>query len=144
MDIEALMEKPYCIIDILPKQVPANSEGQYFRVEHYYRQRYALLYRKFVDVLLKLNCYYDISVSSDGEKWEANPEPKKMKSYVEKCMLKEHRDSTLLVSLNVGEVLITLQRDDTYMTLYNPTEDVLDIVRVLASSEGLFVWNKRD
>lgn len=32
-NIDDLLRKPYWIIDILPKQVPSNSEGQYFAIE---------------------------------------------------------------------------------------------------------------
>ena len=31
--IDSLLDKPYWLIDILPKQVPAGSAGQYFKVE---------------------------------------------------------------------------------------------------------------
>ncbi len=31
--IDALLEKPYRIIDILPRQVPADSPGRYFALE---------------------------------------------------------------------------------------------------------------
>ena len=30
--------------------------------------------------------------------------------------------------------------DDTYMTVYNPSPDLLDMLRALAGAEGLFVW----
>ena len=33
MNLDEIMEKPYWIIDILPKQVPGNSPGQYFKIE---------------------------------------------------------------------------------------------------------------
>ena len=33
--IEELLNTPYWIIDILPKQVPAGGAGQYFAVEKY-------------------------------------------------------------------------------------------------------------
>ena len=36
MTIDELLETPYWIIDILPKQVPMDSPGQYFAVEEYY------------------------------------------------------------------------------------------------------------
>lgn len=35
-NIDDLLQKPYWIIDILPKQVPADSSGQYFAVEKYF------------------------------------------------------------------------------------------------------------
>ena len=36
MTIEEYLNKPYWVIDILPKQVPADSKGQYFKIEKYF------------------------------------------------------------------------------------------------------------
>ena len=55
--IEHIQEKPYWLIDVLPYQVPADSAGQYFKVEEYLLAHMDSLGRKFLDVLLKLNCY---------------------------------------------------------------------------------------
>ena len=34
--IQNLLSKPYWLIDVLPKQVPAGSAGQYFKAERYF------------------------------------------------------------------------------------------------------------
>ena len=55
--IDALLEAPYRIIDILPERVNANSPGNYFAVERYYRtepQRSAVAQKK-INLVLKLN-----------------------------------------------------------------------------------------
>ena len=33
--IDKLLKKQYYVIDVLPKQVPNNSKGQFFEVEEY-------------------------------------------------------------------------------------------------------------
>ena len=143
MRIEALLEKPYWIVDILPKQVPENSEGQYFKVEQYYLRRLSLLCRKYVDMLLKLNCYFDINVSHDGERWVSNPEPESFVQWIGACLSETPTESSLFVTLLSGEVLLVLERDNTSMTVYNPTEDVLGVICQLAASEGQFVWQPK-
>ena len=40
----------------------------------------------------------------------------------------------------IGDTLIQYSRDDTHMTVYNPTEKLLELLQILAQSEGLFVW----
>ncbi len=73
-----LLEGPYRIVDILPEQVSANAGGQYFAVERYYLQpeRIQALRRRYAEILLRLNCYYDIAVSFDScASWERNPDP---------------------------------------------------------------------
>ena len=43
MMIEEYLEKPYWVIDILPKQVPADSRGQYFEIEEYYLEHHMII-----------------------------------------------------------------------------------------------------
>jgi L-rhamnose mutarotase len=67
MSIEELLEQPYYIMDILPMQVPTDSGRQYFKVEQYYLNHVERLSCQYADVLLKLNCYYDLVFSYDAE-----------------------------------------------------------------------------
>ncbi|MCR5310024.1 MAG: hypothetical protein K6E32_01250 [Lachnospiraceae bacterium] len=69
-----MLEKPYWILDILPKQVPKDSPGQYFAIE---------------DFFLK-------------------------------------------------EQLTEIKKK--HMTVFNPDEELLGLIREISSSEGLFVW----
>lgn len=136
---EWFLEKPYWVIDILPKQVPEHGEGQVFRVEDFFREHPQIddIYRKFTNILLKLNCYLDIAVSTDGEEWKKKPAPKDIGEMVLRCM----SDKTMLYFLMKSEAtMITISSDDTYMTVYHPTEDILALLTSLAASEGLFVW----
>ena len=65
----------YWIIDILPKQVPAGSAGQYFKVEGYFLSLLDEISGKFARILIRLNCYCDLQVSTDGETWILNESP---------------------------------------------------------------------
>ena len=136
---EWFLDKPYWVIDVLPKQVPEGGEGQYFRVEEFFREHPQIddIYRKFTNILLKLNCYFDIDVSADGEEWTKNPAPKFIEEMVRKCM----SDKTMLYFLIKSEVtMITISGGDTYMTVYHPTDEILTLLTPLAALEGLFVW----
>jgi len=139
MTIEEYLERSYWVIDILPKQVPADGKGQYFRIEKFFLEHPQIdnIYRKFTNILLKLNCYEDINVSYDGEDWITNPAPHELEAALLKCMADKQM---LYIILKSADVLITVSGDDTYMTVYNPTEEVLELIRSLACSEGLFVW----
>ncbi len=140
MNIEEYLERPYWVIDIFPKQVPADSSGQYFRVEEYYLEHPQIdaIYRKFTNVLLKLNCYEEIDVSQDGEKWMTNPAPKDIEAMLLKCISNE---SMISVYLKLSDALITISGDDTYMTIFNPSEETIELLGSLATSEGLFIWS---
>lgn len=128
-------------MDILPMQVPADGGGQYFKVEQYYLNDVEHLSCQYADVLLKLNCYYDLAFSHDTELWQQNPEPDKIVQMVKNCISEEPTEACLYVTLAEESMLLTLQRDTTHMTLYNPTDELLKLLCQLASAVGLFVWS---
>ena len=41
----------------------------------------------------------------------------------------------------MDDAMLLSEPDDTYMTLFNPNESLLRLIRVLAGGEGLYVWN---
>ena len=126
MTIEELLEKPYWIIDILPKQVPKDCPGQYFAVEDFYlKEQLSEIKKKHINVILKLNCYMDITIDD-----EMNPAPEQIRD----TML--GRD----VYIMTGDSMILSETDDTHLTLFNPGDELLELIREISSSEGLFVW----
>ena len=129
MTIDQLLEMPYWIVDILPKQVPEDSPGQYFAIEEYYlsEPRFSAVKQKHIDLILKLNCYRDLALDEDGP---VNPPPEQL---AEKL-------SESYVSIMVGGSLIVSEPDSTYLTVYNPDDGLLELIRALSAGEGLYVW----
>ena len=124
--IEELLNKPYWIVDILPKQVPKDSPGQYFTIENYFlKEQLEEIKQKHINVILKLNCYLDLSL--DGE---LNPRPDRIAA----VMMEKY------VYIMVGDSMILSEPDDTHLTIFNPDESLLELVRPIALAEGLFVW----
>ena len=136
--VEQLLEAPYWVIDFLPMQVPQYSAGQFFAVEQYYLEepQHERLCRQFADVLLKLNCYYDLLVNCDGGDEWLYPGPKML----EKCLMESLQNGHLCVLIGDGDALITARGGDTNLTLYNPSPALLELVRQLATAAGLFLW----
>ena len=136
VDIEELLSKPYWIVDILPKQVPVNSGGQYFTIEKYFltSPHVDAIYRKFALVLLKLNCYVDLAVFKvEDESWMENPAPDDL----ERLVLERR---PLLVVLKQSQTMLSITGDDHNMTLYGADEETLQLISSIASAEGLSVW----
>lgn len=141
--IDDYLEMPYWIIDILPRRVSDKDGGRYFKVEEYYLKHpeESQLRQKFCNILLKLNCYYDIRVCQDTESWQKNPEPADLVRMVTMCLSEERTDSCpLYILIPATDTMIGINGDDTYMTLYHPTEELLQLLRSLVTAEGLFLW----
>ena len=128
------------IIDILPKQVPAGAAGQYFKAERYFLSRLDEISRKFARVLIRLNCYYNLQMSTDGESWILNASPGDLARRFEESAASH---SPLSILIGSDDALITFSGDDHYLTLYNPDEELLELVCQCAQAEGLFVWGPK-
>ena len=129
MTIDELLETEYWIIDIFPKQVPADSSGQFFAVERYFLQKeqIAAIKQRHISLILKLNCFRSLSIDEEPE---LNPPPERIAEEMRKrsvCLLTE-------------ESLILSEPDDFSMTLYHPDDELLDLITDLAAGEGLYVW----
>lgn len=135
--VEILMAKPYWLVDLLPKQVPEGSPGQYFRIERFYLSQLGTLCRRFAGFLIRLNCYSDLQVSRDGESWSTNISPEEMILAFEDSASSH---TPLFILAGSSDTLVYFSGDDHNLTLYNPDPDALDLMRQLAASEGLFVW----
>ena len=135
--LDDFFDKEFWVVDFLPKQVPENAGGRFFSVEQYYLEpsRYAVLREQFSDILLKLYCYYDLRLFVDDDtEGIFNPEPELLASHI-----KGNQDNLCLL-IGTSEGLITLGCNDTNMTVYAPSEDLLELIRTLAGAIGLFMW----
>ena len=127
--IDELLQTEYWIIDILPVQVPKDSPGQYFAVERYFLRKPHIraIKQKHINVILKLNCYRDLSLDEEAA---VNPPPEVIAEAVNRRY----------VCILIDESMIVSEPDSTYLTLYNPDEQLLSLVMELTKGEGLFVW----
>jgi hypothetical protein len=137
--VEKLLEEPCLIVDILPEQVPAEHGSRYAAIEGYFlrAERIRPLRRRYAEILLKLNCYGPMAVSFDyGDSWEKDPDPERFAARMENLAGWD----ALQAVFERQNVLMTLDSCDTYMTVYGQDAPLLDRLRRLAESEGLFVW----
>lgn len=135
--IDHFFDKEYWVVGFLPKQVPENAGGRFFSVEEYYLEpsRYTILREQFSEILLKLYCYYDIRLFVDDDtEGVANPDPEQLANHI------KDNQGNLCMLIGASEALITLGRDDTHMTIYAPSKELLELIRMLAEANGLFVW----
>ena len=136
--IEKLLEEPRLVVDFLPRRVEENGGGQFFAVEDYYLSRpgYGKTLRgSFADIILKLNCYFDITVfaGDDGEGTK-NPDPGALASMI------TGNAAHMLIYFESEGAAVTIGTDDTHMTVYGGSGALDEILIPLAGSEGMFVW----
>ena len=139
---QKLLDQPYMVIDILPVQVPADSAGQFAKVEQFMLkdEQPGRIHRSFAEIIMKLNCYFDIAAafctrSDEWSSWKFNPDPDQLIS----LFTDENRIGSILIMIPDEKVLISADRQDVYMTVFNAAGAVLEIIQALTSSEGLFL-----
>ena len=141
--MEQLLERPVYVIDFLPMRVGENGHGQFYEIEDYWygSNLSKEIYRKFLRILLKLNCYYDMDVVRDGNNANRvhNPEPGDFVRWVAGCTMGEQK-GYLNILLNGDAAMILLNGDDLSLSVYGPEETLCNLLGQLAAAEGLFFW----
>ena len=94
------------------------------------------LCRQFAGVVLGLNCYHDLTVNRGGDEWVKNPEPEVLVAWLTEALQHGH----LCALIDDGDSLITASGGDINITLYNPSPALLELVRQLATTAGLHLW----
>lgn len=139
---ERLLEEDYFVIDFLPRQVSAERGRTYFTVERFMASHPQIdeLYHRFALFLVKLSCYYDLTVYNPyAEKWDSMPNPEELVQRVTSCA-GEGRNRYLHIIIPEEDSLLTLDGDDLYMTIYHAGEELLDTLKQLSAGAGLFLW----
>ena len=124
--IDELLERSCFIIDYLPQKVSKTSSGQFFEVEHQLLNgdKHHGISDKFLNVILKLMCYYHVSVWQDNS--IDRPKP---------------HSGTLNVLFPEDNALLVFDWDCLNLSVYHPTENMKTLMEKVALSEGLF-WRE--
>ncbi len=139
--VGSLLDEPCLILDTLPERVPGDAPGQYFAADKYFRapERLAGLYRRFAELMLRLNCYSSMAVSFDGgESWEREPEPESFAARVESL------GGFMRAVFPEEGAMLELDSGDTWMSVWCPEGALLGRIRKLAAASGFFVWNEKE
>ena len=82
---------------------------------------------------MKLRCYYDLKVVMPDGKVVDGISAQALKELVGHKYIQILFDDALLVS----------DPNDMYMSLFNPSKEVLEIVKGITGSEGICLWNNK-
>ena len=135
--VETLLDQPCWVIDILPSQVPADSPGRFSVIEQWWLEssHAAGLRGRFVDVLLRLNCFHDfVAVRDGGDEVAKDPSPKRLTKWI-------MRDKgTVNIILWDEDALVSIPSQSTCMSVHGASPELLEQVRLIANGCGLFAW----
>ena len=139
--IDRLLEKPDYIIDFLPQQVPKDCGGQFFEVENYFLNHFESygMQDRFIRILLKIMCYYPVSVH--WREWIEQPTPGQVVEIMNTIFTKHFGDINMLIMSK--DVLIQFGSDCLNISIYNPDEEMCELLEQIAASEGMF-WRKAE
>ena len=137
--INELLEKECWIIDYLPQTVEKLSDGQFFEVEYFLlnSDKYHEIKNKFVNIILKLMCYFHVSVLWGGLK--DRPKPALIEQAVNEIM--HNHSGTLNVLFPEENALLVFDWDCLNLSVFNPSESMKALSEPIAASEGMF-WRK--
>lgn len=136
--VEDLLQQDCWVLDYLPRQVPADAPGQFFKVETYLLNHYEEygLRARFTAVVLKLMCYHRVSVH--WGQWVDAPSPDLVTEAI-KTILDNH-SGWLNILLPEENALLVFEWDCLNLALYHPSPELLELIGEIARSEGLFLW----
>ena len=139
--VDRLLETPCYIIDFLPQQVSKNCGGQFFKVETYLLNNYERygLRDKFIRILLKVMCYYPVSVHW-GE-WIEQPAPEQIAKIIDTIMESHSGDMNMVFPSK--DALLQFGWDCLNISIYNPDDEMRVLLEQIAVSEGMF-WRKAE
>lgn len=133
---DKLLKKDCYLIDFLPKKVSKNGKGQFFAVESHLlgADKYDLIRVKFSNLILKLMCYYRITMLW-GE-WLEKPTPENVELAISDTV-KKHSQTLDFLFLDES-MLLVFDPDCLNLAIYNPSKKARKLFKQLAWSEGLF------
>lgn len=133
--IEELLENPCYVIDFLPEQLKPSSRGQFFDVKCYLlnSDKHFLLKDKFVNIIIKLMCYYHVSIQLDD--WIDRPSLQILEDAINTIM--NNHSGWLNILLPDENVLVVFEWDSLNLTVYNQSKEIQALMQKIACSEAL-------
>lgn len=134
--VDELLEKECYIIDWLPETVSKNAAAQFLDVEYYLlnSKRHSILKDKFINIILKMMCYYHISILWNG--WIDWPKPEMIENAISEITI--NHSGTLDCLFPEEHTLLVFNWDCLNLSVYNPSETMQRLFEQIAFSEGLF------
>lgn len=135
--VEQLLKEECYVIDFLPRKVSEQFAERFFEVEEYVLQgnEWERIKESFVRLLLKLQCYYTFKFYN--EKWYEKLSIKELADMLNH-VLSSNNGYMNLLSIE-KELLVCIEGATLNLSIYNATEDMLDLLSEMATMERLYI-----
>ncbi len=136
--IEELLDCPYRIADLFPARVSSVFAEQYrLALKHFAASdSLSLIYRGYGEIVLILNCYYDLLVSFDGMCFDQIADAK---PFLEKLSALQAPERFRCL-LPKEKILLDLDPPDTWMCVYGNEPGFDKMFEALCQSRGFFLF----
>lgn len=137
--IDRLLEEPCHLIDLYPVRVPEKSRGEYYAINDWILDKeYEDLAARFFHILLKLNCYCELTLYL-GSHLKKKPSPDLLRKWVFKCFhAKQNKRKYMNIFVDQGRAMLVLDGDSPCLAVYKADEVLQELLKMLAASEGMF------
>jgi len=139
IQLDMLLNMPYYVIDFLPRRVVKSNSDFFFEAEKYFSEGAELKSsaQKFVHIILKTLCYFEFMVYEN--QWLENLECSDLAMRITNIVTNQRE--TLNILLKQQNTLIQITGGVLNITVFHCSKEVEEIMKPLASSEGLFWWS---
>ena len=118
--------------------IPPAALSQFRTIQHHLlnSEKRQEIKNRIVNILLKLLCFFPAFALWDG--WKEQPSPQLIEQAVDTVM--ENHSGSLYLLFWQEESLLVFEWDALSLSLYHPSQQLLDLAQTIARSEGFFLY----
>ena len=140
--LEELLQTPCYSIDFLPQPIPPAALSQFRTIQHHLlnSEKRQEIKNRIVNILLKLLCFLTAITLWDG--WKEQFSPLYIFFSIEQAVdtVMENLSGSLYLLFWQEESLLVFEWDALSLSLYHPSQQLLDLAQTIARSEGFFLY----
>ncbi len=135
--VERLLENDYWIIDIFPEQIPEDRQKEYSKLtERYFeKSELAKLHRQYADIMAEISGkYHTAMLCLPEDEWIVSPD----ENAVRDAVVRHTERGCVHLLVPQAQTLISLQSEDLYITVYDPSDEILTLLKQTVPQKGFY------
>lgn len=136
--LEELLQTPCYFIDFLPQPIPPAALSQFRTIQHHLLNGEKRQETKIESSISSSSCSVFFLPASCGTAGRNQPNPQLIEQAVDTVM--ENHSGSLYLLFWQEESLLVFEWDALSLSLYHPSQQLLDLAQTIARSEGFFLY----